>query len=118
MKLNINFPDNLITFDLLKQVRIPCFCKISEEFEIGFSDTVPESHGVVSEWDRKELESRAVAGAGGQYTHFANGLITLRKLSGGVFEIIDLDMFYRSYGWCAILTNGKYAIPGEFWDVE
>jgi hypothetical protein len=54
MKLNINFPDNLITDELLRQERIPCLCKISKEFEISFSDTIPESSGIVSEWDRKE----------------------------------------------------------------
>lgn len=39
MKLNINFPKSMVADDLLKQKRIPCFCKVSKEFEISFSDT-------------------------------------------------------------------------------
>ncbi|WP_339493071.1 hypothetical protein [Pseudomonas sp. EA_15y_Pfl2_R67] len=118
MKLNIDFPKNMITDELLRQERIPCFCKVSKKFEISFSDTVPESSGVVSGWDRRELELRAVAGAGGRYTHFANGLITLQKVDEGVYKILDLEIFYRSYGWCAVLRGGEYAPPGDFWDEE
>lgn len=118
MKLNIDFPDNMITDDLLKQQRIPCFCKVSTQFEIFFSDTFPESSGVVSDWDRREFELRAIAGAGGHYTHFANGLITLNKVGDGVFEIVDFEIFYRTFGWCAVLRNGNYAPPGNFWDEE
>lgn len=118
MKLNIDFPNNRITDELLMQERIPCFCKISTDFEISFSDTVPESSGLVSAWDRRELELRAIAGAGGRYTHFANGLITLRKVGEGVYKILDLEMFCTGYGWCAVLRGGEYAPPGDFWDEE
>lgn len=118
MKLSISFPDNLITDELLNQVRIPCFCKLSREFVITFSDTVPESAGVVLEWSREELELRAVAGGGGEYTHYNNGLITLKKIDENLFDIIDLEMFYRSFGWCVVLRGGEYAPPGNFWDEE
>ncbi|WP_169315892.1 hypothetical protein, partial [Pseudomonas syringae] len=114
MKLKIDFPKSMITDELLGQKRIPCFCKVSKEFEISFSDTVPESSGVVSGWDRRELELRAVAGAGGRYTHFANGLITLQKIDEDVYKIIDLEMFYRSYGWGTVLRGGGYTPPGDF----
>ena len=118
MKLNIKFPDNLVTDDLLRQQRIPCLCKISTRFEISFSVTIPESTGLVFDWSREELELRAVAGAGGQYTHYANSLITLSKIGQDLYEIIDLEMFYRSFGWCTVLRNGQYAVPGNFWDEE
>lgn len=108
----------MITDELLKQERIPCFCRVSSEFEILFSDTIPESLGTVSDWDRRELELRAVAGAGGGYTHFSNGLITLQKVDENVYRILDLEMFYRSYGWCVVLRDGEYAPPGDFWDEE
>ena len=103
---------------LLKQERIPCLCKISKEFEISFSDTVPESSGIVSEWSRNELELRAVAGGGGQYTNYANSLITLQKIGEGLYKIIDLEMFYTIFGWCVVLKDGEYAPPGNFWDEE
>lgn len=118
MRLEIDFADNLITDELLMQTQIPCFCKVSNKFEISFSDTVPESSGVVLDWDRKELELRAVAGAGGRYTHYANSLITLKRIGENVFEIVDFSMFHRSYGWCVVLLNGAYAPPGNFWDKE
>ncbi|MDH0650327.1 hypothetical protein N5D48_26105 [Pseudomonas sp. GD03858] len=118
MKLNITFPENLITNELLGQKLIPCVCKISKEFEVSFSETVPESSGLVSDWDRKELELRALAGGGGRYTHHANSLITLEKISESSYKIIDLEMFYRSYGWCAVIRGGEYAPPGDFWDEE
>lgn len=118
MRLKIDFPDNLITDELVLQKQIPCFCKVSNEFVISFSDTIPESSGIVLDWDRRDLELRAVAGAGGQYTHYANSLITLKRIGSNVFEIVDLEMFYRSYGWCVILLNGAYAPPRDFWDSE
>ncbi|WAH59583.1 hypothetical protein LZ023_08560 [Pseudomonas silvicola] len=118
MKLNIRFPQNMHTENLLRQARIPCLCKISREFEICFSDTVPESSGTVFEWDRNELELRAIASGGGQYTHYANSLITLRKVESNVYKVIDLEMFYANFGWCAVLKGGEYAPPGNFWDEE
>lgn len=118
MKLNISFPKNMHTEKLLRQERIPCVCKISKEFEIYFSDTVPEASGVVSEWDRNELELRAIAGGGGQYTHYANSLITLREIEPNVYKVIGLEMFYTNFGWCVVLRDGEYAPPGNFWDEE
>ena len=118
MKLNIVFPENMHTKNLLKQERIPCLCKISKEFEIFFSDSVPDSFGIVSDWDRSELELRAVAGGGGVYTHYANSLITLREYECNVYEIIGLEMFYANFGWCVVLKDGEYASPGSFWDEE
>ncbi len=118
MKLNIEFPANMITDDLLMQKYIPCLCKISKEFQISFTDTVPESTGIVSEWNREELELRAIAGGGGKYTHYANSLITLQKIEGDFYRIIDLEMFYTNFGWCVVLKDGEYAPPGNFWDEE
>ncbi|WP_092304269.1 hypothetical protein [Pseudomonas sp. NFIX28] len=118
MKLNIRFPKNLATDALLGQKLIPCLCKVSKEFEVSFLDPMPEVSGVVSEWDRKELELRAIAGVGGQYTHYAFGRITLKEVELDVYQVIDLEMFYRIFGWCVILKDGEYAPPGDFWDEE
>ncbi|HFF6214078.1 hypothetical protein I5U05_003540 [Stenotrophomonas maltophilia] len=118
MNLNITTKRNMRDDQLLKQERIPCLCKISNEFEVSFSDSVPGMAGIVTGWDRNELELRAVAGGGGQYTHYANGLITLMELEPGVYNIVALDMFYASFGWCVVLKDGEYAPPGGFWDEE
>ncbi|GBH17227.1 hypothetical protein KPSA3_03190 [Pseudomonas syringae pv. actinidiae] len=45
-------------------------------------------------------------------------MITLQKIDEDVYKIIDLEMFYRSYGWCTVLRGGEYAPPGDFWDEE
>ncbi|WP_074924326.1 hypothetical protein [Delftia lacustris] len=116
MKLHIRFPQNLITVDLLKQKQIPCLVRISNEFEVIFFDTVPDVSGIVYGWDRDELERRAVASGGGEYTHSARSLITLMREENDIYQIVDLKMFYRSFGWCAVVKNGQYADPGKFWD--
>ncbi|MCO3324626.1 hypothetical protein [Pseudomonas aeruginosa] len=118
MKLRIEFPKDIRTGYLLRQERIPCLCKVSKEFEIYFSDTIPESSGVVLEWNRKELELRAISGGGGRYTHYGNGLITLKDVGADTYQIIDLEIFYARFGWCVVLKDGEYAPPGDFWDEE
>ncbi|MCI2245828.1 hypothetical protein L3067_14565 [Xanthomonas sp. PPL568] len=118
MNLVICFPKNMISEMLIEKQKIPCICKISNKFEILFSDTVPDVTGIVTDWDRKEIERRAVAGAGGEYTHFANSLVTLKKVGHDTYEIIYLSMFYARFGWCDVFIDGKYAPPGNFWDEE
>ncbi|NIJ78874.1 hypothetical protein FHT08_004016 [Xanthomonas campestris] len=118
MKLQIDFAMNLANDELLKQKKIPCVCKISRDFEISFPDSAPESSGTVSDWDRGEFELRAVPGTGGQYTHNARSLITIERIEGNIYKIIDLDIFNRLFGWCTVLEGGLYAPPGKFWDEE
>jgi len=118
MKLNIEIPKNLATEQLLKQKNIPCFCRVAKEFEILFQDPFPESVGIVSEWDRRELEKRAVAGAGGRYTHYTNGMVTLKEIDLNQYQIVDLYFFNRNFGWCPVIVNNAYAMPKKFWDEE
>jgi len=118
VRLEICFPKNMISEMLLENEKIPCICKISDKFEIYFSDTVPDVTGIVTDWDRKELELRAVAGAGGKYTHFSNSLITLNKIGDDSYNIIYLSIFYVNFGWCDVLIDGEYAPPGKYWDEE
>ena len=116
LQLNISLPKNLVTADLIRQKNIPCLCKVAKEFEIEFMDPLPEATGVVHGWDRRLLEERAVAGAGGLYTHYAFGLVTLDQVQPDVYRIVDLAFFNRIFGWCPILENGDYAPPGKFSD--
>jgi hypothetical protein len=94
MNLHINFPKNLVTASMVTQKNIPCICRVSSQFEILFLAPLPEAIGVVEGWDRTLLEERALAGGGGRYTHYENGIITLDQ----------------------ILTNAEYSPPGCFWD--
>jgi len=118
MKLNIEIPRNMITEALLTQKNIPCFCKVSANFEISFHEPVPEVVGKVYEWDRKELGKRVLAGVGGEYTHYTSGMITLKEIGLNQYQIMDLSFFCYSFGWCPIIENGIYATPKDFWDKE
>lgn len=57
-------------------------------------------------------------GAGGEYTHYSQGLITLEMIGERTYRIVDLEMFYTRFGWCAVIRDGEYAEPGTFWDED
>lgn len=116
MYLHINFPENLRTSDMVTKKNIPCLCRVAKEFEIVFQSPLQEGIGVVQGWSRELLEERAVAGGGGRYTHYALAIVTIEEISKGIYKIIDLALFYTSFGWCQILANGEYAPPGKYWD--
>lgn len=116
LQLRISLPVNLAAADMVRQKNIPCLCRVAKEFEIEFLDPLPEATGVVFRWDRRMLEERAVAGAGGPYSHYAFGLVTLDQLEPDIYWIVDLAFFNRIFGWCPILENGAYAPPGKFTD--
>ena len=118
MILNINFPDNLITASLLQQRNIPCICRVSTIFEISFQSPLPEAAGTVDGWDRKEIDDRAPAGAGGKYTHYALSQVTLKIVAPNQYQINDLAFFNRTVGWCPIVVDGELSEAGLFWDDE
>jgi hypothetical protein len=119
MKLNIIFPENLTAVNLLRQKMIPCVCMVAgADFSISFREPLIEASGTVVEWDRKELEERALAGAGGRYSHYKHAQISLRPLGDNFYSIIDLSLFYSDVGWCPVIINGGLAPPGKFWDEE
>ncbi|WP_024554332.1 hypothetical protein ACP26C_00915 [Franconibacter helveticus 513] len=118
MILEINFPDNLITGLLPEQKNIPCTIKVADKFEVIFSTVVPCTAGIMHEWDRQRLEERAIAKAGGAYTHNEPALITLNKKTKDSYEVVDLYVFYNDFGWCPVIKDGEYAIPNQFWDSD
>ncbi len=117
VQLVIQFPKNLVTELLIQQKDIPCFCKIAKDFELDFTESIPQVSGKVIHWDRRELELRAEPGAGGEYTHYRNGLVSLQETEQkDVYNIIDLKLFYYHLGWCSVITNGEYSayVPEDF----
>ncbi|ELY3761622.1 hypothetical protein SMX63_003744 [Cronobacter universalis] len=118
MILEINFPENLITGKLSEQKNIPCVIQVSDKFRVLFSTAVPCTEGIMHEWDRKLLEDRAPARAGGIYTHNEPALITLNKKTEDSYKVIELHIFYNDFGWCPIIINGDYAVPVKFWDSD
>lgn len=118
MKLRLEFPDNLITSELLMQELIPCLCKVSDDFEVTFFDTSPQVTGVMEGWDRDELELRAISSIGGKFTHNACSRVTIKQVADDLYDVVHLEMFYRSYGWCVVMRDGRYAEPRQFWDEE
>jgi hypothetical protein len=118
LKLHINIPDNLVNRQLLAQKDIPSVCLIGTTFEVHLQAPLTKAVGTVQDWDRQSIEDRAPAVAGGNWTHHRNSLITLRAVSAGVYEILDLAVFYEAHGWLKILADGAYAPPQDLWDEE
>ena len=118
MILEINFPNNLVTGKLSEQKNIPCTIKVSDKFEISFSAVIPSATGIVQEWDRKRFEERAIARAGGVYTHNEPAMITLKKKMENCYLVMELNVFYNDFGWCPVITKGEYAVATQFWDSD
>ncbi len=108
MLLKIQLPDNLVTQGLLEQKNIPCFCRVrGSSFELLFQHPLPEATGDVEGWTQKVIDDRAPAAAGGEYTHYCFGMVTLKKAGENVFDIVDLSFFNRTIGWCSIRESGE-----------
>lgn len=118
MILCVEFQDNILIGMLAKQKNIPCIIQISDKFEILFPEVAPDTTGIVLEWNREMLEERAIARAGGDYTHQEPGLITLNQISEHKYKINELYIFYNDFGWCPIIENYEYAQPHQFWDSD
>lgn len=108
MLLKIQLPDNLVVQGLIEQKNIPCFCRVrGTSFEILFQDPLPQALGNVEGWTQKMIDDRAPAGAGGNYTHYCFGMVSLKKAAEDVFEIMDLSFFESTNGWCPIMKGGE-----------
>ncbi|WP_141261634.1 hypothetical protein [Komagataeibacter diospyri] len=119
MKLRISFPDNFISEMTIDQKFVPCLCKISRDFEIEFRAPLQEVVGIVSEWDIELINERAPAGMGGKYTYYADGEISIERISDDMYRILDLKMFYPASGWRPVIKDGDYAVPKEgLWEME
>ncbi|MBB6488461.1 hypothetical protein [Rhizobium lusitanum] len=120
MEIELTIAKNLVTRALLEQKGIPCVCRVGlgHDFEIDFIPPLPEAHGIVSNWDRKKIEERAPAGAGGRYTHYCFGKLSLMPIEGRKYAIVDLIFFYEDFGWCPVVVDGEYGPIGSFWDEE
>ncbi len=118
MRLKIEFPDNLITQKLLAQVRIPCRCLVEADFHVTVSETIPSVTGTIVDWDGEMLDLRVPRYVGGTVSHDAFGLISLRLVGANLYDVIELEMFNRTVGWCPVIADGEYGPPGQFWDED
>jgi hypothetical protein len=118
--LQIRFPDNLIVCELLKQNHIPCFCEVKgDNFDLSFSEPLPPARGSVQGLSAKDIDARVPALGGSQYSHYCNGMVTLRKLETNEFEITDLLFFSTCLGWCTVAENSTLGpLRQEFLDGE
>lgn len=117
MKLKIKFPQNLITESLIGLCNIPCVVRVSSAFEIFFQEPLIQVAGIVEDWDRTLLEARVIAGTGGEFSHYSYAMVSLAKIDENNYEITDLSMFVRYYGWCVVLNGGIYGPPKDFSDI-
>ncbi len=118
MLLKIEIPQNLVNQQLLRQSDIPCVCYIGKSFEVRFESPLTAAVGTVDDWDRKAVEERVPAGAGGHWTHCRHSRMTLRAMSDGIYEVRELAMFYEAHGWLPVIHDGVYAVAKEIWDEE
>ena len=108
MLLKVQFPDNLVVKNLLEQKNIPCFCRIRGlSFQLLFQNPLPIAVGDVDDWTSKEIDDRSPAGAGGEYTHYCFGMVTLEQVGAHIFNIVDLSFFGGNNGWCPIVEGGE-----------
>jgi len=109
LEVNVHFEDNLYTKKILEVNDIPCVCKISSTFEIEFLEAVPQVTGKVLNWTHKDIDARVPAGAGGDYTHYNFGIISISKLDNNLYIIEKLSMFdLWSGGWIKVIENREY----------
>ena len=116
MILQIEFPDNLLFSKLEQQEKIPCHIQVSNKFEIVFEIESTRIIGEVSEYDKRVFEQRVIARVGGNYIYNEPSLITLHRISKGVYRVAALFVFYSDFGWCSVIENGDYMDPHPFWD--
>jgi hypothetical protein len=76
-----------------------------------FQAPLPQAQGHVEGWTHKDIDARAPAGAGGEYTHYCFGMVTLNKTKEHLFNIVDLAFFSDTLGWFPVMDDGKLAEP-------
>ena len=108
LSVKVQFENNLYTKMLLETRDNPCLCKIYENFEIIFFESIPEMTGIVNEWNIKDIDERVPAGVGGKYIHYKHGLITISHQTDDLYIIESLKMFVRGEGWINVIENKEY----------
>lgn len=58
LSVKVQFENNLYTKMLLETRDNPCLCKIYENFEIIFFESIPEMTGIVNEWNIKDIDGQ------------------------------------------------------------
>lgn len=114
MLLHIELPNNLAAQSLLAQKHIPCLCRIGGGplFELLFQDPLPIALGHMEDWSNEMIDARAPAGAGGKYTHYCFGTVTLERIETHLYRVIDLSFFERLHpGWFPIVKDGEWCEP-------
>ncbi len=108
LELTASFSDNLYTEMILEADRMPCLCKISRIFEIEFLVANPQVIGVVEDWNHRDIDMRVPAGAGGKYTHYSYGLISISKKETDRYIIENLSIFVLGMGWIEVIESREY----------
>ena len=123
LTLKANFEDNLDTYALLNCSLNPCFCEVSNIFEIKFSTLTPIISGVLNNWNEdnfKKIFERVHILTGGNLFLYNHGLITLSATEiANEYAIKELKIFGFEIGWCDIIYNFEYAPPNpNLWDID
>ena len=111
MILNIEFEENFFMESIIKNKFIPCVCRVKGlNFTVEFSRPLKMmATGYIPNFNLQDICDRYSAAAGGEYTHYCFGEISLNYLSDSSFEVIDLKFFDEIYGWINIIENSVLA---------
>lgn len=118
MKLKIRFPDDLRVAMALETESIPCFSKVSDIFELQFSEPLPEVVGTVTEWSKEDLRMRSPALGGSKWLYRCPSMVTLSRCEEDLYQVVSLYFYNASNGWHPIIEAGVYSQPGAIFDED
>ncbi|WP_169392510.1 MULTISPECIES: hypothetical protein [Psychrobacter] len=123
MILKVDFSREVICIDEpipFKEISdIPCLCKVrGDKFLVEFVTTHTKIEGTLKNWSINALNDRAPSGAGGEYTYYQYGLISIKYIDKTNYKVLSLNLFFNDHGWLPFIENEGYATPKQFWDDE
>ncbi len=109
MILIISFPDKLRTEAILEQANIPCFVRKGKgDAELWFDEPLQVARGTLKGWDRRAVEERVPAGAGGEFTYYSYAQVTLQRVDVEEYEIVSMKIFDEERGWCQLIDGSRF----------
>lgn len=110
MNLNIKLPTNLFAIDTIGLRDIPCVCKVmlDGDFYVIFNEPLFDASGFMSEFDKKEIDSRFPALTGGSVTQYCNAAISVERINDDKYHVVSLKFFHSLDGWISLIEHGDF----------
>lgn len=96
--------------DTMELRDIPCVCKVmlDEDFYVIFNEPLFDVSGFMSEFDKKEIDSRFPALTGGLVTQYCNAMISVERINDEKFHVVNLKFFHSLDGWVSLIEYGDF----------